>query len=140
MTEKYVDECAAERKPEIIVIVVTPVANRPGRFTARLGDQVLIESSHQPLLDGARRLIELGHDPDAILAMRHAGSSDTDALRSTVGSAAMLAVSEGERDRPRFRCWKASPFREGSPSIAPSQRLDHPEPEAPKPTGKVVLS
>jgi Fe2+ transport system protein FeoA len=122
-----------------IVVVVTPALDRAGRYTARLqGDpELLVASSRQPLLDACRRLMELGFDPGAPVAMRHVGSGD-DALRSTVGNAAKLVVSEGEHDGPRFRPWRASPFREGSPSIAPSLAPEHPEPEAPKPISSKI--
>lgn len=47
----------------------------PGNFTARLESDgmVIVRSSRQPLVDGARVLIELGFDPATLLAMRHAG-------------------------------------------------------------------
>jgi hypothetical protein len=126
------------------IIVVTPSLDRAGMFDARLqGDpRLLVTSSRQPFLDGCRKLVELGFDAMAPVVMRHVGSG-ADSLRSTVGNAAALSVSEGD-DAPRFRAWKPSPFRAGAPSIAPSLPPAHPEPAAPKPaggkTGKVVQS
>src|SRR5262245_42598210 len=54
-------------------LVVTP-AGRPGRFTARLGGRLVVASSRQPLLDGARVLLAEGADPRSRITMRHAGA------------------------------------------------------------------
>jgi hypothetical protein len=48
------------------------------------------------------------------LAMRHKDSAIL-RIRTTVGAAAGLIVSERDRDIPRFEPWKATPaFAEGS--------------------------
>jgi hypothetical protein len=52
------------------------------------------------------------------LAMRHKDSAIT-GIRTTVGVAAGLIVSERDRDSPRFEPWKATPaFAEGLISAA----------------------
>lgn len=79
------------------VITVTPAVNRPGRFEARLDDELLC-TSRQPLLDSARILAGRGVDPSTTLAMRHAGD-DFDSLTATIGVAARLTVEDGR--------WKA---------------------------------
>jgi hypothetical protein len=109
------------------IIIVAPVATRPGYFTARCDGRLLCRSK-QPLLAAARELIASGYPADAVVVMRHAGS-ETEALRSTVGAAARLTVAEGDRGAPRFRRWKAMPLREGSPPIAPLGRAATPAPE-----------
>jgi hypothetical protein len=59
-----------------------------------------------PLLGAARVLLSEGIPPEACLQMRHAGS-DTIALRSMVGGAAGLAISEeGSTGAPQFTKWK----------------------------------
>jgi hypothetical protein len=112
-----------------IVILATPVKGRPGHFTAHAGARLLCSSTREPFLAGARRLLELGYEPKAVIVLRGPGST-TDRLRSTVGSAARLTVEESDRRSPRFRLWKAPPAREGSPFIAPIQNSDVPVMEA----------
>jgi Fe2+ transport system protein FeoA len=82
------------------LIVVNPVGWQ-GRYAAALADgRTIVRSSRTPLLDAARRLLELGADPDAIITMRHAGS-EIDSLRARIGVAAGLAVRE-DRGGPEF--------------------------------------
>jgi hypothetical protein len=56
--------------PPVVRLVVQP-DSRPGWFVARLesGAEVLARS-HQPLVDGARHLLEIGADPEMMLTMR----------------------------------------------------------------------
>lgn len=104
----------ATNRPPSIWIVVKP--EKRDRFTAWLQDeQVPLCVSRQPFLDGARKLLDKGHDPRTILIMRHAGSDDV-ALRGSIGSAAKLTVDE--HNGTVFAKWK--PFRRsaGSARIA----------------------
>jgi hypothetical protein len=96
------------------VLIVSPAINSKGTratsvrgllFDAHLDGRLIVGRSTQPMLDGARRLLDEGYDPVRPLIMRRAGA-DHDALRSTIGAAAKLTVAEGER-RPAFRPWKA---------------------------------
>ncbi len=105
--------------PEI-TIVVSPVRERPGRYTAGLegDDRVPVASSRQPFLDSARKLIERGYDPEAVMVMRYAGS-DTKSLRSKVGVAARLTVDE--HNGTRFANWKPLSRSAGAPGIAPNK-------------------
>jgi hypothetical protein len=87
-----------------IVIIATPLADKPGRFEARLADgKLLCASTRQPLLDGARELLKHGIDPKAQIVMRHYNST-VDALRSTIGVAAKLTVKE--EPNVRFGKWE----------------------------------
>jgi hypothetical protein len=113
-------------------ITVSALPTCPGRFEARLGDQVLGASSRQPFLDGARRLIEIGHDPAARLVMRHAGS-EIEALRSTIGAAARLTVREDEKRGPELVRYKAFLHADIAPPIAPEKDPAKSTP-SPKPT------
>lgn len=103
-------------------IIVVPIASAPGRFMAKLASNgsVLVTSSRTPFLDSARRLLELGYPANTMLVMRHAGSA-TNALRATIGNAALLTVKEKTAgNAPRFARWV--PYRPSpvSPPIAPN--------------------
>jgi hypothetical protein len=77
-----------------------------GRFSAELEDgRLLVRSSRAPLLAAARVLLAEGVNPATAIALVRPGS-ETESLRSTVGTAARFVVSE-EGGRPRF-----VPFRE----------------------------
>ena len=104
---------------EPLVITVTEIA--PGRHEARHG-QLLLCTSAQPLLDGARALLAAGCDPSAPLVMRREGS-DLDALRTRVGVAAGLTVDE---TNIRFARWKPRLSQIGRTSIAPIGRSASP--------------
>lgn len=89
------------RKPSIghaVVITMAPL-NRLGRYRRYLGAQLLVASTRMPLLDAACKLIRLGANPDAIVAMRHTGAGH-DALRARLGPAAGVPLDE---DRCRFQ-------------------------------------
>src|SRR5262245_53182371 len=87
-----------------ITIIAAPTYRR---FATRIegSDRFLVVSTFQPLLDSARRLLERGYDHALTLVLRHAGSS-TEALRSTIGTAARLRVAEPDRGSPHFRLWR----------------------------------
>jgi hypothetical protein len=63
----------------MIVLELRPHLERGGyhldRFAAHLGGE-LVYIGRQPLYDGARALLERGHDPEALLTIRHAGRPD----------------------------------------------------------------
>jgi hypothetical protein len=79
----------------------------------------LLSRSRQPLLDGARELLNSGYPTDTVLVMKYAGSQVT-AATSTIGTAARLTVSEEANRPPRFKRWKPRNLGEGSPLIAPA--------------------
>jgi len=70
-------------------MIVEPVG--PGTYRAMLGGQVIVKSSTQPFLDGARVLAANGADASDIVTMRHKGAADW-SLRSQIGTAAALSV------------------------------------------------
>jgi hypothetical protein len=99
---------SAARTNEPAVLPVVIILARPisaGRYKALVGDRVLVASTRQPLLDGARALLAEGADPDRPLVMRHAGS-EVDALIATSIAAAKLTVQEGDRGGPYLRPWR----------------------------------
>jgi hypothetical protein len=97
--------------PATLSITVVPI-DRRGRYRVYFGPRMLVAGTRTPLLDCARELIRLGADPDAIVVMRHAGTSN-DALRARLGTAAGLTVDEGRcRFRPVRSGDTASPVRQ----------------------------
>jgi hypothetical protein len=100
---------------KVVTIIVAPTARRPGRYEARLDDgTVLVTASRQPFLDVARKLIDLGRDPAAVLTMRWRGS-EIDCLIAPIGVAAKLTVDE--HNGTRFAKWKALPRSAVSPPV-----------------------
>lgn len=92
---------------KVVTIIVAPTARRAGHFEARLdGGCLLVRASRQPFLDAARKLIDLGLDPAAMMTMRRVGSQ-IDCLTASIGVAAKLTVDE--HNGTRFAKWKALP-------------------------------
>ncbi len=67
--------------------------------------------SSQPFLDAARALLAFGYPPDAVLVMTRGGQV---ALRSTVGTAASMRVTDSRAGTPVFRRWREKPQQEPS--------------------------
>jgi hypothetical protein len=86
-------------------IIITPAgAHRQADiFAAHWGD-ILLATSRTPLFDSARKLLELGAEPNDLLIMRHRSSS-TISLRARVYVAAKLAVHETNAG-PRYVQWR----------------------------------
>ena len=107
---------ASLAKTNMVMIIITPtegLRGRRGHFDASLDDgHVLVRASRHPLVDAARRLIDLGYEPTTVLVMRHAGS-DTNCLTAQIGVAAKLRVKE-DRNGPRFALWEPFPRRVGA--------------------------
>lgn len=72
------------------VVVITPAGR--SRFACSL-DGEDIGTTDTPLYDAARVLMDRGHDPNAIVATRHAGSA-TIAMFGRIGRLSGLTVSE----------------------------------------------
>jgi hypothetical protein len=88
-----------------MVITISPAGR--GRFRASLGTRILC-TSDTPFLSAARVLMRDGVAPSTPLEMTRKGSDTVD-LRSTVGAAARLAISENAHEGPVFRPYKAFP-------------------------------
>jgi len=73
-------------------LIIEPV-NPYGQYQASLGNEVIVASTREPLLAGARALLKMGAAPDSVITTRHRGALGW-ALRSTVGAAARLTVRE----------------------------------------------
>jgi hypothetical protein len=124
----------AVRPGDPVIIVVAPSREVDGRrthsnrgqlFDSSVDGRVLVTRSTQPLLDGCRVLIGEGIDPVTRVVMRHAGS-DKDALRSTVGAAAKLTVSDSDTGRPKFKTFK--PWKRGEETGAGEAPVQETEP------------
>lgn len=118
-------------RPSTVVLVVSPATNadavgayskRGPLFDGRGDGQVIVERSPTPFCRGARRLLDLGHDGNAVLVMEHAGS-DAVALRAKLGAAAKLRVGDN-RGAPEFRAWRQRPegLEHRTPPSAQSER------------------
>jgi hypothetical protein len=129
----------------VVILTVSPSRDAEGRkayskrgqlFDAMVDGQVIVERSTTPFCDAARRLVDLGHDGNATLVMKHAGS-DVVALKGRLSIAAGLSVTEKDGP-PKFRRWE--PHVRGTPSTGfseapvpyqpPSQERIHDAPAA----------
>jgi hypothetical protein len=104
-------------------------------FDGQLQDEkrILLQRTHQPLLDACRVLLGEGADPKMRVVMRHAGSR-ADTLITSVGAAAKLRVKEDD-GLPRFRPWVPFPTRPDGASVRfkglPAVDLANPNENAP---------
>jgi hypothetical protein len=113
-----------------MIILDIEVLGGSDRYRVTHGDRLLLRSSRQPLLDGARRLLAGGVLATEEIGLRRLGGDRID-LRSSVGFAARLMVEEETRTgRPAFRRWRKLRYnREGMPGVSPPVRLNsHPIP------------
>jgi hypothetical protein len=94
----------AEAVPARKRVVIVAIALGGSKFAVRCDDRLLIKSTRQPLLDGARVLLDQGIDPDTTVVLRHDGSS-ADSLTAKLGAAARLTVEETAH-RPAFRSYR----------------------------------
>ena len=107
----------ATNRPSQIVITVIPDQRR-GRYRAYIGSEAKpLCVSRQPFLDGARKLLERGHDRRTILAMRWAGAKNW-ALRSSLGAAAKLTVDEHNGTFAKWKPYSRSAVPPGSANTA----------------------
>lgn len=85
---------------------IEPGGYHTDRFDAVVGGEVVV-TSRQPVYDGARRLIEAGHDPDEQIMVIPA--SGTAWLPQRLGEMAKWTVGEGDKSGLHRRAWQ--PFR-----------------------------
>jgi hypothetical protein len=85
------------------ILITVALDTRPGRYRSYVeAEQEPLCVSRQPFLDGARKLLARGHDPQTMLIMRWAGAKDW-ALRGPLGVAAKLTVDD---HNGTFAKWK----------------------------------
>jgi hypothetical protein len=116
----------AARIPTIKVTVRPNGYGTRGRlFDAELDGRVLVRRSAAPFCDAARLLLAEGVDPATKLVMRHSGS-EIDALRSTIGAAAKLTVSDDNSGKPRFRSYRPWSGPVAVPGSPPMRQIEEP--------------
>jgi|SRR5262245_26255041 len=119
MTERMLDAARLILRPD--------PKKKPGRFSARLETtgEIIIGSSRQPLVDGARELLARGFDPATPLTMRHEDSLHDSFRPLPIGTWAGWTYEEGERTALQRRPWRpfaagTGPQKSGSePGVAP---------------------
>jgi hypothetical protein len=74
-----------------IVLTVSERESRNGIFDVHIEQRYLL-SSGSPFIDACRHLLVRGHDPNASIVMRHAGSTD-DALRGILANVANVEIA-----------------------------------------------
>jgi hypothetical protein len=115
---------------ETLRLIVRP-DTLPGKFIARFEgpDELIVQGSRQPLVDGARVLLGRGFDSGVPLTMRHAGKDYDSFHPLPIGKWASWTYEERERDG--FRCARWMPRQlhaEGQksrsePEVAPEANL-----------------
>jgi hypothetical protein len=116
------------KSPPAMRLVVAPEA--AGRFTARLESTgaLLVTSTRQPLVDGARVLLAQGFDPATPLTMRMEGKSYDSFQPMPIAEWAKWTYKEREKGGLAVERWMpfAAPRSEqksgSEPSVAPEGR------------------
>jgi hypothetical protein len=62
--------------------------------------------SRQPLYDGARALLDLGANPDALLTIRYAGKDHDSFAPRPIGELAQWMIEESDKGGLKRRRWK----------------------------------
>jgi hypothetical protein len=100
----------------MLTLTVRPRLERGGyhldRFDAYLGDDQLV-TSRPPLLDGARRLLEQGHDPETPLTIRRDGKDHDSFAPRSLGELARWTYEETSAGGIKRRRWQ--PFNLSMP-------------------------
>jgi len=89
---------------EFEIIIAPAGGHRQADIFAAFWGDILLATSRTPFFDSARKLLELGAEPNDLLIMRHCSSSTT-SLRARVSVAAKLAVHETNAG-PRYVQWR----------------------------------
>ncbi len=110
-------------------LIASPDRKRPGAFNAHLETgEALVESSRQPLVDGARVLLARGFDPASPLTMRMEGKTYDSFAPLPIGQWAGWTYEESGTKALRRVRWMpfptaAGPQKSGSePSVVPEGR------------------
>ena len=111
-----------------IRLVVAPAS--AGRFTARLEitGELLVTSTRQPLVDGARVLLDRGFDPATPLTMRHKGKAYDSFQPMPIGHWAKWTYKEREKGGMAVGRWmpfavpRSGQKSSSEPSVAPEAR------------------
>jgi hypothetical protein len=108
----------------MLTLTVRPRLERGGyhldRFDAYLGGDQLV-TSRQRLLDGARRLLEQGHDPETPLTIRRDGKDHDSFAPRSLGELARWTYEEtsaGGIKRRRWQPFNAARLGDGGAGMA----------------------
>jgi hypothetical protein len=114
-------------------LIVEADAEKPGRFIARLerSGETIVASSRQPLVDGARALLDRGFAKTTPLTMRHTGSKSDSFRPAPLGQWARWTYTESEKYPLKKQRWMPIPAdREGQKSGSKPSPGVRPSPEA----------
>jgi hypothetical protein len=94
--------------PPVEQLLVEPDCRKPGSFTGRLQRtaEIVVRGTRQPLVDAARELLRRGHDPAALLTMRHVSQTHDSVAPLQVSHWAKVTFTEGETTPLRRQAWK----------------------------------
>ena len=97
-------------------LIVIPLDSKPCRFSGHLEstDEVIVDSTRQPLADGARELLARGFDPAIPLTMRHEAGGHDSFQPLPIGRWAGWTYEEGERTTLRQAPWMPFPAGAGT--------------------------
>ena len=92
----------------MIALTLTPHRERAGyhldRFDAYVGDELIV-TSRQPLFDGARKLLERGHDPATPATIRHRGKDYDSFVPRPLSELAQWTIEESDKGGLKRRRW-----------------------------------
>ena len=90
-----------------LVVTPEPDPEKAGRFVARLEStgEVIVASTRQPLVDGARELLARGFDPAALLTMRLEGKVYDSFQPLPIGEWAKWTYKEREKGGLAVERW-----------------------------------
>jgi hypothetical protein len=93
--------------PPVLRLLVVP-DREPGTFSGHLErrtGELIVVRTRQPLLDAARRLLDLGANPARLLTMRHAGAAHDSFLAAPIGRLARWTCKERDRGGITIERW-----------------------------------
>jgi hypothetical protein len=98
-----------------LVVIPEPDPEKAGRFAARLEStgEVVVASTRQPLVDGARALLARGFDPATPLTMRVERKAYDSFQPLAIGQWAKWTYKEGEKEALRRTAWMPLPTDRG---------------------------
>jgi hypothetical protein len=93
--------------PPVLRLLITPGRRKPGSFVARLesSEQAIVAHSRQPVTDACRELLARGHDPAALLTMRHITKSHDSFAPLPIGQWAKWTYKEREKGGLAVERW-----------------------------------
>jgi hypothetical protein len=93
--------------PPVLRLLITPGRRKPGSFVARLesSEQAIVAHSRQPVTDACRELLARGHDPAALLTMRHITKSHDSFAPLPTGQWAKWTYKEREKGGLAVERW-----------------------------------